>query len=237
MQVMDFSALGAQAVAQVERAQRAAREQLMAAMNQRPKLSLKLELEGPKIAIPVPATDTQGTKTTAAHAPAQAWLSLHWQGLSRCLEASHLIMLLAVDHGTSGAMGKATHLAKGRLTSHTVIVLESLHHVHWMMAAGKLTLVVDLGTILLQSDMDLISKLPQEEAALYECLRLSSRDISAYVVDGEFSFNSLEAAGASALAEVRLRMQIPSISQAVAPSPKAENWEKPTHNIRAMALL
>ena len=60
MQVMDFSALGAQAVAQVERAQRAAREQLMAAMNQRPKLSLKLELEGPKIAIPVPATDTQG---------------------------------------------------------------------------------------------------------------------------------------------------------------------------------
>ena len=67
---------------------------------------------------------------------------------------------------------------------------------------GKLTLVVDLGSILLESDKDLISKLPQEEAALYECLRLSSRDISAYVVDGDFSFDSLEAAGASSLAEV-----------------------------------
>ena len=56
--------------------------------------------------------------------------------------------------------------------------------------------------------MDLISKLPQEEAALYECLRLSSRDISAYVVDGDFSFHSLEAAGASSLAEVNLEVQI-----------------------------
>ena len=60
LQVMDFSALGAQAIAQVERAQRAARDQLVAAMNQRPKLSLKLDLEGPKIAVPVPAADGQG---------------------------------------------------------------------------------------------------------------------------------------------------------------------------------
>ena len=67
LQVMDFSALGAQAVAQVERAQRAAREQLIAAMNQRPKLSLKLELEGPKIAIPVHATDSQGEAPKVPH--------------------------------------------------------------------------------------------------------------------------------------------------------------------------
>lgn len=67
--------------------------------------------------------------------------------------------------------------------------------------------MVDLGSILLESDMDLISKLPQEEAALYECLRLSSRDISAYVVDGDFSFHSLEAAGASNLAEVGFAAQ------------------------------
>ncbi len=76
-----------------------------------------------------------------------------------------------------------------------------------MLTADKLTLVVDLGSILLESDMDLISKLPQEEAALYECLRLSSRDISAYVVDGDFSFHSLEAAGASSLAEVIINVQ------------------------------
>ena len=64
LQVMDFSALGAQAIAQVERAQRAARDQLVAAMNQRPKLSLKLDLEGPKIAVPVPAADGQGEFST-----------------------------------------------------------------------------------------------------------------------------------------------------------------------------
>ena len=62
--------------------------------------------------------------------------------------------------------------------------------------------MVDLGSIELESDTNLISTLPQEEAALYECLRLCSKDISAYVVDGEFSFTGLEAAGASAIAEV-----------------------------------
>ena len=37
---------------------------------------------------------------------------------------------------------------------------------------------------------------------MYECLRLRSRDVSAYVVDGEFSFADLEAAGAAAVPEV-----------------------------------
>lgn len=60
LQVLDFSALGAQAIAQVERAQRAARDQLVAAMNHRPKLSVKLELVGPKVAIPVPKSNTEG---------------------------------------------------------------------------------------------------------------------------------------------------------------------------------
>lgn len=164
--------------------------------------------------------------------------------LAKSLKMPGGIMSHRASCGSSGnirTLEKAMHLAKGRLTSHTAIVLDSLHYVPQMMAAGKLTLVVDLGTIFLQSDMDLISKLPQEEAALYECLRLSSRDISAYVVDGEFSFDNLEAAGASSLAEVRLRMQIPSVSQAFAPSAppstEAKNWEKPTHNLTAMALL
>ena len=54
---MDLSALGAQALAQVEKARKAAAEQLAAAMNQKPKLDLTLELDAPKIAIPVPATE------------------------------------------------------------------------------------------------------------------------------------------------------------------------------------
>ncbi len=57
---MDLSALGAQAAAGVERAQKAAREQLVAALGKRPRLSLRMELDGPKVAVPVPATETQG---------------------------------------------------------------------------------------------------------------------------------------------------------------------------------
>ena len=60
-QAVDLSALSAQAVAQVERARQAAQQQITAALQSRPKLALRLFLEGPKIAIPVPATqDGQG---------------------------------------------------------------------------------------------------------------------------------------------------------------------------------
>lgn len=58
--------------------------------------------------------------------------------------------------------------------------------------AGKLTLAADLGTFLVESDTQTASQLSQEEAALYECLELIGRDISAYLVDGEFSFSGLE---------------------------------------------
>ena len=57
LQAVDLSALGAQALAQVEKARKAVAEQLAAAMNQKPKLDLTLELDAPKIAIPVPATE------------------------------------------------------------------------------------------------------------------------------------------------------------------------------------
>ncbi len=62
--------------------------------------------------------------------------------------------------------------------------------------------MLDLGSFSVESDTGLIAQLPQEEAALYECLRLRSRDISAYVVDGEFSFQALEQAGVAELPEV-----------------------------------
>ncbi|KAK9819963.1 hypothetical protein WJX72_004515 [[Myrmecia] bisecta] len=122
-EVVDLSALGAQAVAQVERARQAAADQLAAAIKQKPKLALRLQLDAPKVALPVPAT------------------------------------------------------ADGQ---------------------GKLTLVLDFGRFVLESDRELAEKLPPEEAALYECLRLQMRDISAYLVDGDFSFTALEARGAYA---------------------------------------
>ena len=56
-QAVDLSALGAQALAQVEKARKAAAEQLASALTQKPKLDLTLELDAPKIAIPVPATE------------------------------------------------------------------------------------------------------------------------------------------------------------------------------------
>ena len=57
MQSVDLSALGAQALAQVEKARKAAAESFASALNQKPKLDLVLELDAPKIAIPVPATE------------------------------------------------------------------------------------------------------------------------------------------------------------------------------------
>ena len=60
MQVVDLSALGAQAVAQVERARRQAAAQLAAVMQNRPKLKLHAQLDGPKIAVPIPANGATG---------------------------------------------------------------------------------------------------------------------------------------------------------------------------------
>ena len=41
------------------------------------------------------------------------------------------------------------------------------------------------------------SLLPLEEASLYECLKLSGSNISAYLVDGDFSFSALEDFGSN----------------------------------------
>ncbi|KAK9858457.1 hypothetical protein WJX84_002370 [Apatococcus fuscideae] len=119
-QVTDLSALGAQAVAQIDRARQAAREQLQAALDQKPKLLLHVSLDAPKVAIPVAASST---------------------------------------------------------------------------GEGQLTLVADLGHFTLESDVALASSLSAEKASLYECLKLDGRDLSAYLVDGEFSFTALKQLG------------------------------------------
>ena len=58
------------------------------------------------------------------------------------------------------------------------------------MPAGKLTLVADLGSFLVETDQGLANSLPTEQAALYECLLCTGQDISAYLVDGDFSFRA-----------------------------------------------
>lgn len=58
--------------------------------------------------------------------------------------------------------------------------------------AGKLTLAADLGTFIIESDTQTAAQLSKEEAALYECLQLVGRDISAYLVDGDFSFSGMD---------------------------------------------
>lgn len=63
--------------------------------------------------------------------------------------------------------------------------------------------MLDLGSLLMESDAEAAAGLPADAAALYQCLRLTSRDISAYLVDGAFSFAALERAGAAAAGPVR----------------------------------
>lgn len=59
---MDFSTLSAQAVARVEKARQAAQQQIAAAFQEKPKLALRLHLEAPKIAIPIPEGHKHGGK-------------------------------------------------------------------------------------------------------------------------------------------------------------------------------
>ena len=66
--------------------------------------------------------------------------------------------------------------------------------------------MLDLGSLLMESDTETHARLPAEAAALYQCLRLTSRDISAYLVDGAFSFAALERAGAAQTGPVRAHM-------------------------------
>lgn len=57
VQVPDLSVVAAQAAAQVDRARTAARRQMQAALDAKPKLQLHVSLDAPKVAIPVPAQD------------------------------------------------------------------------------------------------------------------------------------------------------------------------------------
>jgi vacuolar protein sorting-associated protein 13A/C len=55
-------------------------------------------------------------------------------------------------------------------------------------AKGRATLALDFGRFIIESDPDTPAKLPAEEAALYECVRLEVSDVAAYVADGDFDW-------------------------------------------------
>ncbi len=63
-------------MAQIDRARQAAREQLQAALDQKPKLLLHVSLDAPKVAIPVAASST-GEGTSHLSPPAYSCISDH----------------------------------------------------------------------------------------------------------------------------------------------------------------
>lgn len=87
MQVVDLTALGAQAAAQVERARQAAREQVQLALRRRPKLEVHLDFDAPKVAVPVPACSATGEGATSANE------SCFWQEGLSCTKRSALLEL------------------------------------------------------------------------------------------------------------------------------------------------
>ncbi|KAL4443584.1 hypothetical protein ABPG75_011321 [Micractinium tetrahymenae] len=62
-------------------------------------------------------------------------------------------------------------------------------------AVGRATLALDFGRFIIESDFDTAGKLPGEEAALYECVRLNVCDMAAYVADGEFDWQAGDKGG------------------------------------------
>lgn len=110
---LDFTGLTAAAASQLERARRMAAEYAAAALSNKPRLKMKLDLEAPKISIPVQD------------------------------------------------------------------------------AEGEVSVALDLGRFIIESDAKTAASLPSEEAGLYECIRLSGRNVSVYVVDGMFDWAEL----------------------------------------------
>jgi len=113
LQDLDFTSLSAAATSQLERARRAAAEYTAAALSNKPRVRMRLDLEAPKVAIPV--RDAQ----------------------------------------------------------------------------GEVSLALDLGRFIIESDHSTAAMLPPEEAGLYECIKLTGSNVSAYAVDGAFDWASL----------------------------------------------
>ncbi len=61
-----------------------------------------------------------------------------------------------------------------------------------LLGAGDLTMVLDFGSFALDSDADAAADLPAEEAALYMGFKLSARNISSFLVDGNFTWALLK---------------------------------------------
>jgi hypothetical protein len=113
LQALDFTTLSAAATTQLERARRAAAEYAAAALSNKPRLRMRLDLEAPKVAIPV--KDAQ----------------------------------------------------------------------------GEVSLALDLGRFIIETDHSTAAGLSPEEAGLYECIKLTGSNVSAYAVDGKFDWQSL----------------------------------------------
>jgi hypothetical protein len=120
LQTLDFTSLSAAATSQLERARRAAAEYAAAALSNKPRLRMRLDLEAPKVAIPV--KDTQ----------------------------------------------------------------------------GEVSLALDLGRFIIETDHVTAAGLPSEEAGLYECIKLTGSNVSAYAVDGAFDWASLSSTSGTA---------------------------------------
>ena len=65
-------------------------------------------------------------------------------------------------------------------------------------AAGELSLVLDFGSFVLDSDSSAASLAEAEEASLYLFFRLVGRNISAHLVDGGFDWETFTKDGSGA---------------------------------------
>jgi Repeating coiled region of VPS13 len=119
LQALDFTTLSAAATSQLERARKAAADYAAAALSNKPRLRMRLDLEAPKVAIPV--KDAQ----------------------------------------------------------------------------GEVSLALDLGRFIIETDHVTAAGLPPDEAGLYECIKLTGSNVSAYAVDGKFDWTSLSSTGSS----------------------------------------
>lgn len=180
-QVPDLSVVAAQAAVQVDRAREAARRQVAAALSAKPKLQLHVSLDAPKVAVPIPAAGDEGV-----HAMPH-WLFVRslWNHDNRSdfqdmLELRAIIQLCYCTFGSSFNLHHASFLAR---QTELAYLADKRYP-----AADAVTVVLDFGRFVLDSNAAALERLGEEEAAVYLPFQLVVRNVSAYLVDGAFDW-------------------------------------------------
>lgn len=99
-------------------------------------------------------------------------------------------MALKVRFETARGVARCIRVLPDSMTGVGLCLCDS--HRAVLQRAGPVTMVLDFGRFVFDSDAAALSQLTSEEAAVYLPFQLAGRNLSAYLVDGDFSWSYME---------------------------------------------